>query len=194
MAKLIVAQKDGWPVMSPTGKKEQQLIQRHLVADEEILGCVIANFGQTVIATNHKVLIVKCGMMAGQTFGGKATSFDYGNIGGVEVRSGWSQGEMQIINAAMPSTQGHRNKDKVKINESPNGVVFPKANAKWFDAFAAKVRERVGESHVAATSVTAPPATLSIPEQIKQLGDLHAAGVLTDDEFSAKKAELLARM
>lgn len=30
--------------------------------------------------------------------------------------------------------------------------------------------------------------------QIKQLGDLHAAGVLTEDEFAAKKAELLARL
>lgn len=33
-----------------------------------------------------------------------------------------------------------------------------------------------------------------IAEQIKQLLDLHAAGILTDDEFSAKKAELLSRM
>ena len=35
---------------------------------------------------------------------------------------------------------------------------------------------------------------IGIAEQIKQLLDLHAAGILTDDEFSAKKAELLSRM
>lgn len=31
-------------------------------------------------------------------------------------------------------------------------------------------------------------------DQLERLGKLHAAGVLTDDEFSAKKAELLARL
>lgn len=31
-------------------------------------------------------------------------------------------------------------------------------------------------------------------EELKKLGELHKAGVLTDEEFSAKKAEILAKM
>lgn len=31
-------------------------------------------------------------------------------------------------------------------------------------------------------------------EQIRELGKLHADGILTDEEFAAKKAELLARL
>lgn len=34
----------------------------------------------------------------------------------------------------------------------------------------------------------------SIIDAIKQLGDLHQAGILSEQEFSAKKAELLARL
>lgn len=34
----------------------------------------------------------------------------------------------------------------------------------------------------------------SIPEQIKQLAELKEAGILTEDEFQAKKAELLAKL
>lgn len=34
----------------------------------------------------------------------------------------------------------------------------------------------------------------SIIDAIKQLGDLHRAGILSEDEFSTKKAELLARL
>jgi hypothetical protein len=30
--------------------------------------------------------------------------------------------------------------------------------------------------------------------QIRKLADLHEAGILTDEEFAAKKSELLARM
>ena len=45
----------------------------------------------------------------------------------------------------------------------------------------------------------APPrradaGTADIPDQIKKLGELHASGVLTDDEFQAKKSELLKRL
>ncbi len=40
-----------------------------------------------------------------------------------------------------------------------------------------------------------PPADpqAQMLDQLKQLGDLHASGVLTDDEFAAQKAKLLAR-
>ena len=41
----------------------------------------------------------------------------------------------------------------------------------------------------------APTASAdSITDQIKKLGDLRDAGLLTNDEFSTKKAELLARL
>lgn len=43
----------------------------------------------------------------------------------------------------------------------------------------------------------AAPASAPAPDvmtQLKQLGELRDAGVLTDDEFAAKKAELLARL
>lgn len=31
-------------------------------------------------------------------------------------------------------------------------------------------------------------------EQIRELGKLHSDGIITDEEFAAKKAELLARL
>jgi hypothetical protein len=38
------------------------------------------------------------------------------------------------------------------------------------------------------------PETLSPLHALRELADLHAAGVLTDSEFAAKKAELLRRV
>jgi uncharacterized membrane protein YeaQ/YmgE (transglycosylase-associated protein family) len=34
----------------------------------------------------------------------------------------------------------------------------------------------------------------SVPDQLRKLGDLRDAGILTDEEFETKKAQLLARM
>ena len=39
-----------------------------------------------------------------------------------------------------------------------------------------------------------PPATADIPEQIRELGELRDQGLLTDQEFASKKAELLTRL
>ncbi len=43
-------------------------------------------------------------------------------------------------------------------------------------------------------NASSAPAAASIPEQIAQLDELRRSGVLTDDEFESKKAELLRRM
>jgi Short C-terminal domain len=39
----------------------------------------------------------------------------------------------------------------------------------------------------------AAPAGDDMLDQLKQLGELHAAGVLTDEEFAAQKAKILAQ-
>lgn len=39
-----------------------------------------------------------------------------------------------------------------------------------------------------------PPATKSIPGQIKKLAELRDGGILTPEEFETKKAELLERL
>jgi hypothetical protein len=43
-------------------------------------------------------------------------------------------------------------------------------------------------------SVVSTASAESITDQIKKLGELRAGGLLTDDEFNTKKAELLARL
>jgi hypothetical protein len=59
------------------------------------------------------------------------------------------------------------------------------------------VRHRISATKPAAATGGAPDATpvsSDVPDQIRQLAELRAAGVLTEEEFAAKKAELLSRM
>jgi Short C-terminal domain len=197
MVKLTRQTIQGWPMMEPLGKKVHDLLQRNLAPGERILGQVIARYSQAIVATDHKVLVVKTGVIAGTRFGGKATSFDYRTIVGVEVRTGLVSGEFEIIAAALSAPQGNSGRDKRKIEESPNGVIYRKTEAPFFDQMAAKIREMTAAAHGSGTAVN--PAQqqtfdMSIPEQIKALSGLHQSGILTDQEFAAKKAELLSRM
>lgn len=48
--------------------------------------------------------------------------------------------------------------------------------------------------HQSAPSSSPAPQQSDIPDQLRKLAELHAGGILTDDEFATKKAELLSRM
>ena len=56
------------------------------------------------------------------------------------------------------------------------------------DALVNYIRENMGE-----TTVPTAPAE-DIPAQIQKLAALKDQGILTEDEFTTKKAELLAKM
>jgi Short C-terminal domain len=45
-----------------------------------------------------------------------------------------------------------------------------------------------------AAAPSAAPAAPDVTDQLRKLGELHSAGILTDAEFSAKKTELLDRL
>lgn len=63
------------------------------------------------------------------------------------------------------------------------------------EAFDGNQRVALGATIAASMPQAAPAAPASsIPDQIEQLDRLRRAGTLTDDEFQAKKAELLRRL
>ena len=47
---------------------------------------------------------------------------------------------------------------------------------------------------VKSSKATSSEQPTDLVDQLGRLGELHVAGVLTDEEFSAKKAEILARL
>lgn len=56
------------------------------------------------------------------------------------------------------------------------------------------IRSQMGAIKAHSSDGNVSPANVNIPLQIKKLALLHEQGILTDNEFSSKKAELLARM
>jgi hypothetical protein len=65
------------------------------------------------------------------------------------------------------------------------------SQARRFAASANRLAQQLGGSQIAATSRA---ANTDVPEQIKKLADLRDQGILSSDEFEAKKTELLSRL
>ena len=95
--------------------------------------------------------------MAGQTFGGKATSFDYRNIMGVEVRTGFASGDLELIVGGLATPRG---KAKVKANEAPNAISFASVEQKLFQSMATQIRMMSGQPLAVAPQDRANPQGL----------------------------------
>ncbi|MBD0417705.1 DUF4429 domain-containing protein [Streptomyces sp. NPDC052309] len=119
-------------------------------------------------------------------------SFPVAGLGGVEWRSPEVfEGYLRLLprDAVAPAVQA---------DQDPASVVFGLGYGPVHESlpFAAAVLAAVRRAGaVAAVPVPAPrrdPA--DIAERIRHLGELHQAGLVTDEEFSSKKAELLAEL
>ncbi|MBC9712592.1 DUF4429 domain-containing protein [Streptomyces sp. TRM66268-LWL] len=86
-----------------------------------------------------------------------------------------------------------------QADQDPAAVVFGLGYGPVHESlpFAAAVLAAARTRGTAAIEDARPPGRrdpADIAERIRHLGELHGAGLLTDEEFSAKKAELLAEL
>ncbi|MFF4252182.1 DUF4429 domain-containing protein [Streptomyces sp. NPDC001663] len=118
-------------------------------------------------------------------------SFPVAELSGVEWRSPEVfEGHLRLVRrdgAAAPA----------QADQDPAAVVFGLGYGPVHESlpFAAAVLAAVrdcGPAAVASGPVRRDPA--DIAERIRHLGELHQAGLVTDEEFSVKKAELLAEL
>lgn len=127
-------------------------------------------------------------------------SLPVGELQGVEWRSPeLFDGYLRLLRRDGP---GSAQRQPAQADHDPAAVVFGLGYGPVHESlpFAAAVLEAV---QAAATGRAAVPVHAVVParrdpaevaERIRHLGELHSAGLVTDDEFSAKKAELLAEL
>ncbi|MET9292584.1 DUF4429 domain-containing protein [Streptomyces sp. NPDC003077] len=125
--------------------------------------------------------------------------FAVGELAGVEWRSPEIfNGHLRLVERG---TEGQRNG---AADQDPAAVVFGLGYGPVHESlpFAAAVLQAVRAEPVRNAPIRKPVRVArevrrdaaEIADRIRQLGELHQAGLLTDDEFSTKKAELLAEL
>jgi hypothetical protein len=76
----------------------------------------------------------------------------------------------------------------------PGPVEKPTVTEQAFSLVSGIIKDRLPTPTKTPAADQAPVATPDVTELISKLASLREAGILTDDEFGAKKAELLARL
>ncbi|MFJ5674724.1 DUF4429 domain-containing protein [Streptomyces sp. NPDC093097] len=127
-------------------------------------------------------------------------TFAVGELAGVEWRSPEIfNGYLRLLERAAPETRPG------EADENPAAVVFGLGYGTVHESlpFAAAVLQAVRAAGAAPESAERAPVwragdtgrnPADIADRIRHLGELHEAGLLTDAEFGAKKAELLAEL
>lgn len=119
-----------------------------------------------LMATDERVVF-----FAKKLTGYDLESFPYSNISSIEMGK---------------NMMGHH----IKLFASGNEISVKWIQTGNIEGFVELVRSRIGKS----SSAPAEPSQASPVEQIRSLAELRDQGIITDEEFQAKKAELLSKM
>ena len=98
-------------------------------------------------------------------------------------------GDLQIESA---SETGSQRFEDIRKPDAVQNEIYMQMEANEIKG-ANRISGGINAAHAAAAHAAAQP-TQSVPEQIEHLARLRDQGVLTEDEFQSKKAELLGRM
>jgi hypothetical protein len=113
-----------------------------------------------------------------------------GSITAVQMRPAGSlaNGFLKFSVPGSPEVRGGLN----AAGQDENSVIYTKKHQADFDAIRAHVEAYISQKH--APQPAAQPGEPDITDQLRKLGELRDAGVLTEQEFEKKKTELLDRL
>lgn len=159
-----------------------------------------------LIATDRRVIIIEPGL-----FGSNPVSshYAYDQLANVEIQD-WDLGVLgshcivlttrgkEVYESSWHKVGGGRLLGERMVERFEKKEVDRSTRTFYYhpsDKTAAQyVVEVINQQRTLALTPRPPTAPLSIPEQIKQLAALQDAGILTQEEFETKKADLLSRM
>jgi hypothetical protein len=171
-----------------------EAVEQTLAVDEFVRLVIHGDSNQAIIATDRRALVFKKGFMAGASFGSELTSWAYRGLTGVQIHTGMVSGAVVLQGPGQAGTRTSSWKgDDSDPHMAPNAIPLTRP----FDGArkrVAQLSQLIDEAHRRDSSPTtsAPSANESVADELRKLADLRTEGVLTDAEFAALKAKLLA--
>jgi len=179
-------------------------LNRVLEPGEQVLVIVVGALRQAVVGTDRRLFVYNAGNQAGVMFGRRAKSWDYADVANLRLDIGAKGGVLTVV-PVVPDQEilaygasGHGTPQ-----QSPNAITFASKPGTMVAARVHALLQMVADAHEARDAAMPPAPEPTQPaashqsdpfEEIRKLGELRDAGFLTDDEFEAKKAQLLDRI
>ena len=173
--------------------KANEALDTNLDPDEQVVVVITGASNQALIGTDRRAFVYKKGFMAGAAFGSEMTSWDYRNLVGVQLHAGMMSGSV-VLQA--PGQSGSKTNYWKQGDDDPFKAPNAIPVSRPFDQAekgVAELRRLIAQAHAPVQAPAAAPQPVSFAEEIAKLADLRSSGALTDEEFAAAKARLLAQ-
>lgn len=172
-------------------RKANEVLDRSLAEGEQVLAIITGPSSQAIIGTDRRLFVYKRGFMAGATLGAEITTFDYRNLGGVQIHTGMMSGAVVLQGPGLPGTNtSYWKSGEGDPYKAPNAIplVRPYDQA---EAGVARLRALISAAHSKA-QVTTTQTSSSLVDELQKLAELRDSGVLSEEEFTSAKRNLLS--
>lgn len=176
---------DGVDLKEDLGKRGNKLAEENI--RDDIKYALKGDFGQAIVVTARAVYVLKWGFQAGFTFGGGCTPYPFSNIITVQVQKKLTSRYLEVITAG--------NQDK-KLSywasgadsamKAPNVITFSNKDYNKFQTLAAHIHDQIASKQISQSQSGADTTG-----ELEKYAELHNKGVITQEEFVAKKKQLL---
>lgn len=168
-------------------------VEENLLPGEAVKAIVHGDLHSVMVATDRRVFVFKEGIFSGAGMGKKVSTWDYRNLSGVQLEIGSLTGVLALQGPGIPAGEVGTWDRGGEARKAPHALWLNKSNFADARAGAVVIRRLMSQAHEPRQAATAPAAPPDPLEQLRKLGELRDAGVLTAEEFEAKKTELLGR-
>jgi hypothetical protein len=155
------------------GRRELKKLPEHLFDNETVRfiaqGAYLGKQGIAVL-TNQRLLFVFHGFMSQSI-----EDFPLDRISSVASKAGMVRGDL-------------------KVHASGNDAVISNIVKEDLKFLADALRQRLSEGANGKLGTSGPQQQPDLMDQLRKLAELRDAGILTPDEFEAKKADILSRL
>lgn len=122
------------------------------------------------------------------------STYAVNQISGIQItKPALSLWVMRILTAGESGPVTRRRQGMIELTRDPFVVQFNGKHKAEAEAIAQAVRDAQAGLRAPVVPAQPQPATAGLGEQIQQLAQLHAQGALSDAEFAAARARLLAQ-
>lgn len=178
-------------------KLQNQLISmaKQSIGENETLYVALKGaFKEYLFCTDKKVYIVKKGFMTGHTFGSGDFKMPYSNITNAEVDYHFASGYFEISSGGLQNKRlNYWSKDPNQDPAKQPNCISITTDKELFKSASNFIMEMIAKQHSQTATSTAVNVVTekSAAEQIKEFKELLDMGIITEEEFSAKKKQLL---
>jgi hypothetical protein len=150
---------------------------------------------QAVVGTDRRLFVYKSGNKAGAMWRRKVASWAYADVADIQLLAGeksgsiWVQPLVPDVHTGTYGAAGHGS-----AQQAPNAISLASRPGPLIESRVEFLRSMVAEARGAGSGPPQGETSADIAEEIRSLGALREEGAITEEEFQAKKAQLLERM